>query len=225
MASSTANPTLPPGQTVKIHSLKSKPELNGTIAVVLPSSFNADAAGRLQQRTDTNQAASMPKTMTLKPECLEPITLAGDLLTDDAPPPEPMVCSKRPRVSLNHERSSALETLLGMKREDFFSQHWEQSPLVCRGGVYRGALEGLPNWESLLRTLNACEASSVLVLKDQTPTTEHPSLAAAYLDGCSIIVNHLERYHSGVRAMYQAPARSTACVCQHVSHSASCSRC
>ena len=89
-----------------------------------------------------------------------------------------------------------------MPPAEFFSEHWEAAPLIAQGGAFRGALQGLPSWESLLDVLDAAErAGSLILLKDQHPTQEHTSAAAAYLDGCSAIVNHAERCCAGVHAL------------------------
>lgn len=97
------------------------------------------------------------------------------------------------------ERDSApaLDALFDMPVVDFFARHWEQGPLVVKGAQHRLALwTELPNWESTLGVLlNAACIGGVcepLVLKDQHPTSAYPSTAAAYLDGCSIVVNHAE---------------------------------
>ena len=111
--------------------------------------------------------------------------------------------SKRPRRC-----AGALERMLGMPPAAFFSQHWEVAPLVCRGGGSRGALEGLPTWEDLHGVLDtAASSGSLLVLKDQHPTQEHESAAAAYLDGSSLIVTHAERSSAGVHALCTALRR------------------
>jgi ribosomal protein L16 Arg81 hydroxylase len=99
------------------------------------------------------------------------------------------------------DEGGALEQLLGVPTEAFFEDHWETSPLVCRGGAGRGALDGLPDWDTLLGLLDC--ASTIVVLKDQHPTTEYESVASAYLDGCSVIVNHLERSCEAVRSLCQ----------------------
>ena len=90
----------------------------------------------------------------------------------------------------------------------FFSQHWEVAPLVCRGSGSRGALDAMPTWEDLLSVLDtAASTGSLIVLKDQHPTQEHESAAAAYLDGSSLIVNHAERCSAGVYALCAALRR------------------
>ena len=63
----------------------------------------------------------------------------------------------------------------------------------------------LHNFENLLAVLqnttldvpgttgeDAAPAASALVMKDGCPTTEYDSFATAYLDGCSVVVNHME---------------------------------
>ena len=90
----------------------------------------------------------------------------------------------------------------------FFSQHWEVAPLVGRGSGSRGALDAMPTWEDLLSVLDtAASTGSLIVLKDQHPTQEHESAAAAYLDGSSLIVNHAERCSAGVYALCAALRR------------------
>ena len=93
----------------------------------------------------------------------------------------------------------------------FFS---EVFPAAAATLEYSAAdLPPLPSWDTLLDTLRDCSAAagcSVLVLKDQHPTApgESACLASAYLDGCSIIVNHAEAgcaplaapVHEGTRA-------------------------
>jgi hypothetical protein len=118
------------------------------------------------------------------------------------PPADPP--AKRPCRSAA-AGASALERLLGMPPAVFFSQHWEVAPLVCRGSGSRGALDAMPTWEDLLGVLGtAASTGSLIVLKDQHPTQEHDSAAAAYLDGSSLIVNHAERCSAGVHALCAA---------------------
>ena len=114
--------------------------------------------------------------------------------------------SKRARRS----GTSTLEHLLGdgTSSAAFFRHHWEAAPLHLTGAHLRlPGWEALPSWESLLgvlRVATQAPQSDVLCLKDQHPTTEYPSPAAAYLDGASLIVNHAEVASTGVAALCRA---------------------
>ena len=107
---------------------------------------------------------------------------------------------KRPRAST----PSALRSLLGDASDDFFATTFER-----RATASATDLPPLPSWNTLLDTLRDCSAAagcSVLVLKDQHPTApgESACLASAYLDGCSIIVNHAEAGCAQLAALCEA---------------------
>jgi hypothetical protein len=123
---------------------------------------------------------------------------------------------KRSRSSDCDAKGGALENLVGMGASKFFKTVWEQSPLVARKQELGQGLEelsrGLPTYDNLLGIIDcACKVDlstegpcTVLMLKDQVPTTEYPSPAAAYLDGCSIIVNHADRAAAGITKLCQS---------------------
>jgi hypothetical protein len=102
----------------------------------------------------------------------------------------------------DHAELSALAQLLGDASTDFFARKWEQSPLHVHGAHARlPHWPELPSWATLLGVLDDASRgseSSVIMLKDQHPTAEYTSPAAAYLDGCSLIVNHAEAASPGV---------------------------
>ena len=105
------------------------------------------------------------------------------------------------------DSSSLLTALLGPASEDW-AGHWECQPLVCPSAASRlpkKLQQDLPSFDNLLAVLSTAKLlggnSALLMLKDQHPTAEYSSPAAAYLDGCSIIVNHSEIASEGVAAV------------------------
>ena len=107
---------------------------------------------------------------------------------------------KRPRAST----PSALRSLLGDASDGFFATTFER-----RAAASAADLPSLLPWDTLLATLRDCSAAAsctVLVLKDQHPTApgESTCLASAYLDGCSIIVNHAEAGCAPLAALCEA---------------------
>ena len=101
--------------------------------------------------------------------------------------------------------NDTLAQLLGCSSSYFFSSHWEKRPFRCVGCQERLHLwASLPELNRFLSLLVAAQESpgcNVIMLKDQHPTEEYASPAAAYLDGCSIIVNHAERACGGIAAL------------------------
>ena len=94
---------------------------------------------------------------------------------------------------------------------DNWAEHWEHQPLICKGAISRlpsNLQQDLPSFENLLSVLQTAKShggnSSLLMLKDQHPTAAYSSPAAAYLDGCSIIVNHSEAASAGVARVCQS---------------------
>ena len=113
--------------------------------------------------------------------------------------------AKRPRVSIDDDASLTgltLEQLLGMTSHDFFSLHWEKAPLHRhRANTRLPCWNTLPSWSTLLRVIDHAShitESSVLTFKDREPSTEYASAPAAFVDGCSIIVNHVENADESV---------------------------
>lgn len=108
-------------------------------------------------------------------------------------------------MSKKHQREvSALSMLLGHPLPDFFEEFWERAPLLCHGAHQRlTCWDKLPSWQTLLHILKRA-GNDALVLKEQHPTRAYPSVAAAYLDGCSIIVNHAEQTSAGVAELCRA---------------------
>ena len=107
------------------------------------------------------------------------------------------MAAKRPRDGSMTEPTSYLSRLLGMPASDFFSNVWEQKVLSRKAGQDSAkVIASLPTWENLLSVLEDCAgngtAADAIVLKDQHPDGSYRSLAAAYLDGCSIVVNHAD---------------------------------
>ena len=96
---------------------------------------------------------------------------------------------------------SVLRSLLNMPVDTFFVRYWEQMP--CRSSRADRRLtttwSGLPDWHSLLSVLR--DSHDYILFKDQIPTREYVSAAAAYLDGCSVVVNHVEKSSGGVAAL------------------------
>ena len=112
--------------------------------------------------------------------------------------------AKRPREAVPPSPSSALAQLVGDPSSVFFDHHWETRPLRISGAHRRlTTWHSLPHWPTLLRLLHDADrvASAVILLKDQTPTDEYASAAEAYLDGCSVVVNHVERACGGIAAL------------------------
>eukprot|EP00929_Paragymnodinium_shiwhaense_P014612 TRINITY_DN122544_c0_g1_i1.p1 TRINITY_DN122544_c0_g1~~TRINITY_DN122544_c0_g1_i1.p1 ORF type:complete len:519 (-),score=97.07 TRINITY_DN122544_c0_g1_i1:26-1582(-) len=116
--------------------------------------------------------------------------------------------AKKPKVS-EATIGAGLSQLLGGPRPlsapAFFGEHWERVPFVQRAGC-AGAARLLP-WGDLLSLLQElhsgarpkpCE-TEVLMLKDCWPTSDYPSMHAAYLDGCSVVINHLDKVYPPVR--------------------------
>ena len=109
------------------------------------------------------------------------------------------------------DRSSALSQLLGISAEEFFSTVWEKEPRVFRRSQNASAdsmkmpLAGFGDLLGVLR--NAKREGSpgapchALVLRDGCPTTEYPSLATAYLDGCSVVVNNAQMASEELRQL------------------------
>jgi len=107
--------------------------------------------------------------------------------------------SKRPRDDDAESKSTLLHKMLGKDADTFLSSVWGQKPFVFRA---TGAIEPpLKNCEDLLAVLrntklkNSVDApsSNTLVMKNGIPSNdEYDSYAAAYLDGCSLVVNHIE---------------------------------
>ena len=113
--------------------------------------------------------------------------------------------AKRQRVSIDDDASLTgltLEQLLGMTSHDFFSLHWEKAPLHRhRANTRLPCWNTLPSWSTLLRVIDHASQiteSSVLTFKDREPSTEYASAPAAFVDGCSIIVNHVENADESV---------------------------
>ena len=110
---------------------------------------------------------------------------------------------KRPR----QYDQSAFAALTGVESSTFFERYWEQELLVSSNATRRlpdGLLTDLPCFSNLLEMLHVhskLHSGAVLHFKDQHPTQEYASCAAAYLDGASIIVNHAEAMSSGVAAL------------------------
>lgn len=111
--------------------------------------------------------------------------------------------------------STALGRLLGssLSVEKFFDSCWETSPRIvrhCPGAASELQSPLLP-WAELLpllRRLRAPEADlprevEVMVFKDgqPCPRAAYPSCHAAYLDGCSIVVNHLDKASLSVHSL------------------------
>ena len=101
---------------------------------------------------------------------------------------------------------SALSQLLGDDAADtFFGTCWEKQPLHVSGAQQRLPLwRTLPTFETLLSVLGAAPTESVLCMKDQHPVTSYGSHALAYLDGCSLIVNHAETVSVGIGSLCAA---------------------
>jgi len=109
---------------------------------------------------------------------------------------------------LDRNPSGGLSCLLGpeLAVDTFFAQHWEVAPCVLRGAGTAAASEILP-WSDLLAMLCALQSGprarevEVLVLKDCVPTYDYPSFHAAYLDGCSVVINHVDKVYAPVHTL------------------------
>ena len=102
--------TLAPGTSVKIKGLQSKPELNGKMAVVLGPEHSADAADGYSKGRIPIRLADFSKTMSLKPECLAPATLAGEGYEDLCAIAEMDFSSGRKRLAIeNLQKAVALK--------------------------------------------------------------------------------------------------------------------
>ena len=109
--------------------------------------------------------------------------------------------SEPPRSSRSTEppgkTRGTLSALVGVPSSTFYADFWEKA--LLHATLANGRLpcwSTLPTFDSLqqlLRDAEAADAASVIILKDQLPTSEYPSAASAYLDGCSVIVNHVEK--------------------------------
>ena len=96
----------------------------------------------------------------------------------------------RRRSSVRRRGVAALGRLVGGDVETFFGRYWERRPLL----VARKKRKLLP-FELTFSAAELLEiwkrsGKNTLVMREQTPVTEVSY--AAYLDGCSVIVNHAE---------------------------------
>jgi hypothetical protein len=96
--------------------------------------------------------------------------------------------------------------------DEFFSTVWEEKPMLFPGAVKTacGGHKAL-SWDdmhSALLTLgdpSCCPPeSTVLVFENQTPTQDYPTPCHAYLNGCSIVVNHMDKVWPAVNDLCQA---------------------
>ena len=66
----------------------------------------------------------------------------------------------------------------------------------CDARLADGLWGGLPSWDNLLEMLMVAQqhpSCDMIILKDQHPiATPASGPAGAYLDGCSIVMNHAE---------------------------------
>ena len=98
---------------------------------------------------------------------------------------------------------------------EFFERFWERQPLLSAGALQRmeaDLVEALPSFDNMLALIHTAEQfggdyAAAMCFKDQHPTLAYPSPAAAYLDGCSIIVNHAEAASDGVARLCRALRR------------------
>lgn len=87
----------------------------------------------------------------------------------------------------------------------FLSRHWEKSPCVVRRGASRELKKWAVDESELPDVFNRAardQRASCLVMKDGVPV-ERESGSAAYVEGCSVIVNRADLVHSGVRRLCQ----------------------
>ena len=119
---------------------------------------------------------------------------------------EPSASAVPPPAASSSKVVSALSQLLGDDAADtFFGTCWEKQPLHVSGAQQRLPLwRTLPTFETLLSVLGAAPTESVLCMKDQHPVTSYGSHALAYLDGCSLIVNHAETVSVGIGSLCAA---------------------
>jgi hypothetical protein len=117
---------------------------------------------------------------------------------------------KRSRDDAAASDGTVLSALLGQDEHAFFEHSWETAPARCSGAFDRLPSElqaHIPSFDNLCAVLHTAakvprdgggSAASVLCFKDQHPTAAYSSPAAAYLDGCSLVVNHAEAASDGV---------------------------
>jgi hypothetical protein len=121
-----------------------------------------------------------------------PMRAAAKRQRDESEPPRSSSSTAPPG-----KPRGTLSALVGVPSSTFYAQFWEKA--LLRATLANGRLpcwSSLPTFDSLqqlLRDAEAADADSVIILKDQLPTSEYPSAASAYLDGCSVIVNHVEK--------------------------------
>ena len=112
--------------------------------------------------------------------------------------------------------------MLGDDAAEFFTSTWGVAPKVFRKGAIK-TNPPLHNFEDLLATLqnttrsdipgttgaDAAPASSSLIMQNGCPTTEYDSFSAAYLDGCSVVVNHMEAASQATHHQFRPSPKSS----------------
>eukprot|EP00933_Yihiella_yeosuensis_P029056 TRINITY_DN22780_c0_g1_i1.p1 TRINITY_DN22780_c0_g1~~TRINITY_DN22780_c0_g1_i1.p1 ORF type:complete len:501 (-),score=101.36 TRINITY_DN22780_c0_g1_i1:235-1710(-) len=119
---------------------------------------------------------------------------------------------------VDNDSSKGLSRLLGsdLNVDQFFSSVWEVSPRLLREASKSAQqstekLKGLLPLGDLLAVLEHAEPEardrplevSLLNMKESCPTSEYPSSYAAYLGGCSVIINHLDKVYQPVQQLCQ----------------------
>lgn len=114
---------------------------------------------------------------------------------------------KRPR------EQSLLHRMLQDDAASFFDDTWGKAPQIFRcKGVEKPPLYNFGDVLAVLKNTcksvegtmgsDAAPSSSALIMKNGCPTKEYGnSFAAAYLDGCSVVVNHIEAASEDVRQL------------------------
>merc|ERR1711871_1274517 len=113
---------------------------------------------------------------------------------------------KRKRDDVGGE--GVLKNMMGTQCsvEKFFQEVWEVQPRVFRRNKADGVYPPLYQFGELLGVLQNAESSQseqchALVMRHGCPTDEYASCASAYLDGCSIVVNHAEQVSEEVKKL------------------------
>ena len=95
--------------------------------------------------------------------------------------------------------------------ERFFEQVWEQKPLHVRHG--NGYLDGVFSLWDVEHAVRTADEGDLLLRKNGQDCAPRPP-HVAYLDGGSIIINHLDRVNASVAALCQRLARDLVhCYC------------
>ncbi|KAJ1454037.1 hypothetical protein M885DRAFT_522524, partial [Pelagophyceae sp. CCMP2097] len=109
----------------------------------------------------------------------------------------------RKRTLCKRPQHAALRALAGMKPRRFFEDVFERDPRVLGSPESQDLASALGEWPAFLVNCAAArDKQALLVMKDQTPANgSYDSVEAAWLDGCSFIINHFENFDAKVHAL------------------------